>query len=151
MADALNDKDATMALDELEKLAGRDVDFQGYVAREMNRGGLDLLLEAKRKQGGGGEVLKATFMVSDAFKAHTYADNILKTLVYPKMKRENKGGAGIETLLIVEGLLRAAKTPDDVNQGLKIAIDHFKNKSDKSIPAKGHKKFAQELERRMMS
>jgi hypothetical protein len=46
--------------------------------------------------------------------------------------------------------LRAAKTPDEVNYALNSAINHFKNKSDKSIPKRGHKEFARELERRLM-
>jgi hypothetical protein len=89
-------------------------------------------------------------MVSDALKVHTWADNVLKELVYPKMKYEKKGGTAIEVLLMVEKLLRAAKTPDEYNAALTSAINHFKNKSDKSIPHRGHKKFAQELERRLM-
>ncbi|HSU07422.1 MAG TPA: patatin-like phospholipase family protein [Acetobacteraceae bacterium] len=149
-ANVLKDKNATMALDELDTLAGKNIDFQGYVGREMNRGPLDGLLDAIRKGGPKSDAMAATFAVSDALKAHTYADNVLKQLVYPKMKREREGGAGIETLLVVEGLLRAAKAPDDVNDALTIAIKHFRNKSDKSLPHRGHKKFAQELQRRMM-
>lgn len=150
VANVLTDKNATMALDDLDKLAKGNIDFQGYVGREMNKGGLDTLLDALRKGGSSSEVLTATFAVADALKAHTYADNVLKQLVYPKMKTENEGGAGIETLLIVEGLLRAAKTPENVNEALTIAIDHFKTKSDRHIPKRGHKKFATELSRRMM-
>jgi exoenzyme U len=148
--DALNDQNATMALDELNKLAGDDVDFQGYVGREMNRGKLDTLLDAMKAKGGAsGGAMEATFAVSEALRAHEYADNILKQLVYPHMKLEKEGGAGIQTLLNVEGLLRGAKTPDDVNLALDIAINHFKNKSDLP-PRKGHKQFAEQLERRMM-
>jgi hypothetical protein len=51
---------------------------------------------------------------------------------------------------MVEKLLRVAKTADEYNGALTSAINHFKNKSDKSIPPRGHKKFAQELERRLM-
>ena len=140
----------TTVLDELEKLSAGNVDFQGYVGRELNKGGLDNLLEEIRKAGRNSDVLDATFMVSDALKVHTWADNTLKQLVYPKMKTEPNGGAGIETLMIVEGLLRAAKTVEDYNAALKIAIDHFKNKSDRKIPKRGHKKFAAELQRRIM-
>ena len=138
-------------MDELGTLAGANADFQGYVARELNKQNeLDTLLEAIRKGGVKSAVLDATFMVSDALRAHTYADNILKQLVYPKMKYEKKGGTAIEVLLVVERLLRAAKTPDEYNGAMTSAINHFKRKSDRSIPSRGHKKFAQELERRLM-
>ncbi len=147
-ANVLQDKNATMAIDELDKLAAGNLDFQGYVGRELNKGGLDSLLDAVRKGGGKSDVLKATFAVSDSLKAHTYADNTLKQFVYPKMKGEPKGGAGIETLLIVEGLLRAAKTPEDVNAALDVAIKHFEKKADKK--RRGHKKFAAEMKRRKM-
>jgi exoenzyme U len=147
---ANREKTMTMVLDELEKLSAGNVDFQGYVGRELNKGGLDLLLEEIRKGGGKSDVLEATFMVSDALKVRTWSDNVLKQLVYPKMKTEPKGGSGIETLMIVEGLLRAAKTAEDYNDALKIATDHFKNKSDRKIPKRGHNKFAAELQRRVM-
>lgn len=148
----LNDKNVTMALAEFNTLAGGDVDFQGYVAREVNKKPeLDSLLEAARKGGVKNEALTATFAVAEALRARSHSDNILKQLVYPKMKTEDgKKSAGLETLLIVEGLLRAANSADDVNAALKIAVEHFKNKSDRSVPARGHKEFAQQLERRFM-
>jgi hypothetical protein len=150
-ANLLKDKNAKLALDELGTLAGTNADFQDYVARELNKqSDLDTLLEAIRKGGVKSAVLDATFMISEALRAQTYADNILKQLVYPKMKYEKQGGTAIEVLLVVERLLRAAKAPDEVNAALTSAINHFKNKSDRSIPHRGHKKFAQELERRLM-
>ena len=151
VANLLEDKNAKMALDELGTLAGSITEFQGYVARELNRQtDLDTLLDAIRKGGPKSPVLDATFMVSDALKVHTWADNVLKELIYPKMRNEKKGGTAIEVLLVVEQLLRAAKTADEYDGALTSAINHFKNKSDKSIPHRGHKKFAQELERRLM-
>ena len=150
IANVLQDKNATMAIDELNRLAGKNVDFQGYVGREMNRGGLDSLLDAMRKGGVKSDVLDATYAVADALKAQTYADNILKQLVYPKMKTEREGGAGIATLLQVEKMLRGAKTPAEVNAAVTVAVNHFKNKSDKRLPRRGHKQFAREMERRMM-
>ena len=68
----------------------------------------------------------------------------------PPLNYEKKGGTAIEVLLVVERLLRAAKTPDEYNGAMTSAINHFKRKSDRSIPSRGHKKFAQELERRLM-
>jgi exoenzyme U len=151
VANLVKDKNAKAMLDDLGTLAGTNADFQGYIGRELNKQTeLDTLLDAIRKGGLKGPVLDATFMVSDALKVHTWADNVLKELVYPKMKYEKKGGTAIEVLLMVEKLLRAAKTPDEYNGALTSAINHFKNKSDRSIPHRGHKKFAQELERRLM-
>jgi hypothetical protein len=151
VANLLKDKNAKAALDELGALAGTNPDFQGYVGRELNKqADLDTLLDASRKGGLKGAVIEATFMVSDALKVHTWTDNVLKELIYPKMKYEKEGGTAIQVLLVVEQLLRAAKTPDEYNAALTSAINHFIKKSDKSIPHRGHKEFAQQLERRLM-
>ena len=147
----LTDKNATMALDELDKLAGDDIDFQGYVGREMNRGQLDTLLDAMKQSGRpGGDAMKATMAVSEALRVHTWADNILKQYVFPKMKTERDGGAGIEMLLQTETALRKAKTPKQLNDALKTTINFYKNKPDKAIPSRGHKEFAQSLVDRLM-
>jgi len=151
IADVLKSKNVSMALDELDTLAGKDVDFQGYVAREMNRGPLDSLLAAARKSGRKSEVMDASFAVADAIKAQAAARNVLTDYVYPKMKHENAKGAGMDTLLIMEGLLRAAQSPDDVNQALNIGIKHFKTKSDRSKPKRGHHQFAKDLETRLLT
>jgi exoenzyme U len=149
-AGLLKDHNVSMALDELNSLAGDNVDFQGYVGREMNKGRLDLLLDAMRKGGGRpGGAMEATMAVGEAVIAHNAADNVLKDFVYPKMKMEKDGGAGIETLIIMEGLLKGAKSKADVNLALKTGIDHFKNKPD-ARPRRGHKKFAENLESRIM-
>lgn len=151
IARVLDDHAAAMALDELETLPGGDVDFVGYAARELNkRPQLDALLEAARKGGRGGDTMAASYAVADTLRTRDHAENILKQLVYPKMKTENTGGAGIETLLVVEGLLRGAQEPDDVNGALEIAISHFKDKPDHRLPKRGHREFAQQLERRRM-
>lgn len=148
LANVLNDKGTLMVLAEFDTLAGKDVDFQGYVAREINkRPELDNLMDAAREGGVKNDALAATYAVADAVKVQDQAENILKYIVYPKMKQENKGGAGIETLLVVEGLLRGANEPDDVNGALKIAIDHFKDKPDHRLPKRGHHEFAQALQR----
>jgi hypothetical protein len=151
LASLLQDQNVTMALDEFDTQAGDDIDYLGYVGRELNKHSeLDALLELARKGGRPGKAMQATNAVADALRARSHADNILKQLVYPKMKTENKDGAGIETLLVVEGLLRAAQEPDDVNGALQIAIRHFKDKPDRRVPKRGHKQFAQQLERRFM-
>jgi hypothetical protein len=67
------------------------------------------------------------------------------------MKHENKGGAGILTLLTIEQLLRTASTPADVNQAIDLGVSHFSRKPDHRITGKrGHKKFARQLEQRRM-
>jgi hypothetical protein len=149
-ADALNDKNATMALDELDKLAGDDVDFQGYIGRELNRGGLDTLLDAIRKSGRGGKVMQAANFVTEALKVKSHSDTVLKRLVYPKMAKENKGGAGISTLLQMDSLLRAARTPKDVNETLDMGIAHYRKKPDHAVPRHGHKQFARRLQAERM-
>jgi exoenzyme U len=146
----LNGRDGKAALAELEQLAGSDLEYQAYVGREMNRGGIDTLLDAIRKGGVKSKVTDAGLEVAEVLRVQTFADNILKQLVYPKMKTEPKGGAGIETLLDMQTRLRRAQAAKQVNDALTIGINHFKNKSDKSIPKRGHKQFARELARRMM-
>lgn len=148
-ADALRDKDVTMALAELDTLAGNDVDFQGYVGREMNRGSLDNLIDAMDKTAPPTEAMKAVFAVSNALRVQTWGDNVLKEVIYPKMKRQNEGGSGLQTLLQVEDLIRKAKTPAQLNAALKIGIDHFAKKPD-ARPRRGHKELAEDLKRRLM-
>jgi hypothetical protein len=153
MARVLAGKDAALALQALGQLAGADLDFQGYVAREMNRGGLDELLEAARQSPDPTAtpalqaVLKAGHAVADALKTHDHAERLLKQLIYPKMKMERPGGSGIEVLMAVQGVLRSAVRPEDVNDAIDIAVEHFKNKSDRIIGLRrGHKQFAKALE-----
>jgi exoenzyme U len=139
------------ALLALQALSKDQIDRQGYVARELNRAGLDGLLRAAQAQGMDSEIVQAGCAVADAVKMQKIADDVLKRLVYPKMKMENKGGAGIQTLFVVERLLRTAVTPHDVNEALKVGIDHFLHKSDLKLGLrKGHKKFAQALQARLL-
>ena len=155
-ADALQDKNVSMALDELDRLAGSEVEFQGYVGRELNKKpDLDLMLEAARRinRSGAGRkspTLDATDAVAEALRAHAYGDNILKQLVYPKMKQEPEGGAGILTLFTIEQLLLSAKTPADVNQAVDLGVKHFMHKADHRIPERGHRQFARQLDQRRM-
>ncbi|MEO8527240.1 MAG: patatin-like phospholipase family protein [Caldimonas sp.] len=154
-ADALQTKDVSMALDELDKLAGAEPQFQAYVGRELNKKPeLDLMLEAARRinRNGGKKspTMDATDAIAEGLRAHTFADNIVKQLVYPKMKQEPEGGAGILTLLTIEQLLRHAKKPSDVNQAIDLGVKHFAKKADHRIPKRGHRKFARQLDQRRM-
>jgi exoenzyme U len=155
-ADALQDKDVSMALDALDTLAGGEKEYQGYVGRELNKkADLDLMLEAARRVNRSGAGKKSPTMdaadaVAEGLRAHTFADNILKQLVYPKMKQEPEGGAGILTLFTIEQLLRSARRPAEVNQAIDLGVKHFRNKADHRIPKRGHRKFALQLEQRRM-
>ncbi len=149
-ADALaNDPIVKVGLSDLDKLSGGNVDYQGFVAREINRGKLDRLLDAVRKGGGKSDVLAASFAVNDAILAHDHAVTVLNMMIYPKMKDQNPDGAGGQVLMVADAILRKAKSPEDVNDALKIVIDHFKTKSDKT-GRHGHKKFANDLEEYVM-
>jgi hypothetical protein len=147
LANVLADKNALMAIQELDGLAGADVDFQGYVARELNkRPSLDGLFALARKIGMKSPALAATYAVADTVKVHDRAKNVLREVLYPRMKQQPDGGAGIDTLFVVEGLLRSAQEPADLNGALQLAIDHFLNKPDHRLPKRGHREFALELQ-----
>ena len=88
--------------------------------------------------------------MAEGLRSHTFADNILKQLVYPKMKQEPQGGAGILTLFTIEQLLRTAKKPADVNEAIDLGVKHFRKKADHRIPKRGHRKFALQLDQRRM-
>jgi len=151
LAEALADPAVAGSIAELDTAAGADVDFQGYVAREINkRAELDGVFDAARKAGLQSATLAATYAVADTVKARDHAKNILREVLYPRMKQQPEGGAGIETLLVVEGLLRGADEPADVNGALQIAIDHFMNKPDHRLPKRGHHQFALDLQRWLM-
>jgi hypothetical protein len=62
------------------------------------------------------------------------------------MKQQPEDGAGIHTLTAVEGLLRSAETPADINGALQLAITHFMNKPDHRLPKRGHREFALDLQ-----
>jgi exoenzyme U len=136
-------------LSDLEKLSAGNVDYQGFVAREINRGKLDRLLEAVRKGGGKSDVLSASFAASDAIIAHDRAVTVLNMMIYPKMKDLNPDGAGGQVLMMADAILRKAKSPDDVNDALTMVIDHFKSKPDRT-GRHGHKKFATDLQQYVM-
>lgn len=156
-AAALQDPSVTAALHELDRLAGAEPEFQAYVGRELNKKPkLDLMIEAARRtnrnagEGQRSATLDAADAVAEALRAHTFADNILKQLVYPKMKQEPQGGAGILTLFTIEQLLLTAKQPADVNQAIDLGVRHFLHKADHRLPKRGHREFARQLERRRM-
>lgn len=154
-ADALQTKAVSMALDELDQLAGAEPQFQAYVGRELNKKpDLDLMLEAARRinRNGGKKspTMDATDAVAEGLRARNFADNILKQLVYPKMKQEPEGGAGILTLLTIEQLLRHANKPAEVNHAIDFGVKHFAKKADHRIPKRGHRKFARQLDQRRM-
>ncbi len=149
---AKNDAAVPQVLAQLDQLAGDDVDFQSYVARELNkREALDALLKAQREAGKKSPTMDAAYEISDMLVAQAHADEVLSQLVYPQMKRQTAGGSGIATLLAMEQKLRSVKSAKDVNAAIDIGIKHFKTKSDRNIPRRGHKQFAAALAGRKMT
>jgi len=136
-------------LADLDKLSAGNVDYQGFVAREINRGKLDRLLEAVRKGGGKSDVLAASFAVSDAILAHDHAVTVLDRMIYPRMKDDSPDGSAGQVLMMADAILRQAKSPADVNDALTIVIDHYKAKTDR-LGRHGYKKFAADLEQYRM-
>ena len=136
-------------LADLDKLSAGNVDRQGFVAREINRGKLDRLLEAVRKGGGKSDVLAASYAVSDSILAHDHAVTILNMAIYPRMKDDNPDGAAGQVLMMADAILRAAKSPADVNDALTMVIDHYKKRTD-MLGRHGYKKFADELQQYVM-
>jgi exoenzyme U len=140
------------ALARLEALSSGDLDRQGFVAREMNRDpALDGLLAELRGRGavGEGEVLEACCAVNDAIVARAHAKTVLREHVYPKLVDLDPKGPSGELLLLVDARLRAANSPEEVDDALDIAIRHFKERSD-PLGLKGHRKFAATLESCLM-
>jgi exoenzyme U len=149
---AANDGAVTQALSRLEALSSGDLDRQGFVAREMNRDPtLDGLLAEVRRRGGAGDgdVLEACCAVNDAILARAHAKTVLREQVYPKLVDLDPKGSSGELLLLVDARLRAANSPEEVNDALDIAIRHFRGKSD-PLGLKGHRKFAATLEACLM-
>lgn len=136
-------------LADLDKLSAGNVDYQGFVAREINRGKLDRLLEVVRKGGGKSDVLAASFAVGDAILAHDHAVTVLNQMIYPRMKDDDPDGSAGQVLMMADAILRAAKSPDDVNDALTMVIDHYKKKTDR-FGRHGYKKFAADLEQYRM-
>lgn len=140
------------ALARLEALSAGDLDRQGFVAREMNRDPVvDGLLAAVRQRGdvADGNVLEACCAVNDAILARAHAKTVLREVVYPKLVQLDPKGASGELLLQVEMRLRAANAPDEVNEALDLAIEHFRRRSD-PLGRHGHKKFAAALQACLM-
>ena len=150
VTDLPKNSDVTDLLHELDEIAGNNSEFQAYVGREMNRGSIDRLLDAMRNSGVRTKTVQAGLEVNDALVARNRANHILKNFVFPQMKHQNSGGSGMEILLNMETRLSRAETRKQVNAALQIGIDHFKSKSDKGIPKRGHKKFAAKLQHLLM-
>jgi len=134
----------------LETQAGDSVDRQGFVGRELNRtDDLEGVLAAVPQDRRDTNTFKAGKAVSEKLRAQDVAKNILKNVVYPKLVRQDPKGSGAEILKQMDAILRAAQSPDDVNDALDIGIRHFKTKSDKR-GVHGHAEFAQSLEELLM-
>jgi exoenzyme U len=147
----LAEGDGKAAFDRLDTLAEGDRDRLAFIGRELNRSGkLDALLaRAQKSVGRENPALAAGNAVATALSAHGHAQTVLREIIYPKMVRESpKSVAGI-VLKQVDTLLRGAKSPEDVNKALTIAIRHFEKKSDFG-GLHGHHAFAAELKTCLM-
>ena len=114
------------ALDALNGLAGADTDRVAFVARELNRGGLDALMDLARQNGTQGlTVLAGGVVVADSLRARSVAQTVLREVVYPKMVDVKPQGVDGTVLAAIDDDLRHALTPDDVNAALDIGIAHF--------------------------
>ncbi len=147
-ADAKKEAKIQQIFDDLNKQAGGDADFQGYVGREVNKAHLDNMLAAMRRQPGEkNDVVKSALMVADAVKVHAHAVNVLKYLIYPQMAMEGpKRHIPNETLSAMEQILRKAKTADEFNKALNQGIKYFKDAPDTRLLSHGHKEFAHALQ-----
>jgi exoenzyme U len=139
------------ALGKLNDLAKGDQDRLAFIGRELNRSGkLDPLLDLAKASGGHDlAVLDAGVAVADALAAKSHAQTVLRDEIYPKMVTEGPKGVGGTVLRQVDNMLRAVKTPQDVNAALTIAIKHFEKKSD-FANRHGHHAFAAELKQYLM-
>ena len=147
-ADMLQDQKVHDLVGTLDLLPAGNVDRLGFIARELNRGGLDRLVDAARASGGGG-ALAAGALVADSLKAKSHATYVLRTLIYPRIVAEDPKNIHGTLLAQVVARLRAATLPEDVNAALEIAIEHFAHARD-LLARHGYKKFAAELAPYMM-
>jgi exoenzyme U len=148
-AAAAKDPKVQAVLARLDQLANKIPDRQAVVAREVNRQPrLDGLIDAASSPDCS-DTLKACNAVNDALRARAHAKEVLRDLIYPKMVRTDEDGVDGGLLKQVDNRLRAATSPDEVNDALQLAIQHFRKRRD-LLGLKGHKAFAQELEARLM-
>lgn len=146
---AARDPGIRQAVAELDQLTAGSVDRQAFVAREMNRSTkLDGLIQAMRDDGASA-TLQACCAVNDALLAKAHAKTVLRDVIYPKMVRTDPKGVSGNLLAMVDDRLRAALSPEAVNEALQMAIAHYSKRKD-LLGLKGHKSFAAELERCLM-
>jgi exoenzyme U len=144
----LDDKDVKSSLDKLLSLDGGDLDFKGYIAREMNKGPLDSVMTLLKNKKPPVQEAKAALAVTEALKAKSMADNILKQFVYPLLARVDAKSTGSNTLLLMEEMLRAATTLKDIKNALDVGIKHFEKKKEPLFGfKKGYKQFADDLKK----
>lgn len=148
-AAAAKDPKVKAVLARLDQLANKIPDRQAVVAREVNRlPRLDGLIDAASSPDCS-DTLKACSAVNDALRARAHAKEVLRDVIYPKMVRTDSDGIDGSLLQKVDRDLRSAKSPEEVNEAMQMAIDHFRKRRD-LLGLKGHKAFAKELEDRLM-
>jgi exoenzyme U len=150
-AAALKQGPVQKALQQLNDLAKGDRDRLAFIGRELNRSGkLDPMLDVAKSSGAEGlPALDAGVAVADALKAKSHAATVLRDVIYPKMVAQGAKGSGAAVLRQVDNMLRAATSPEDVNDALTIAIKHFETKRD-VLNRHKHHAFAAELKTYLM-
>ena len=139
------DADVKRDLQKLEDHAGDSIDRQGFVGRELNRtdeleGVLGAIPKDERNN-----TLAASTAVSEKLRAQSVAKTILRDAVYPKLVVQDKKGSGGKILSQMDAILRAAQSPDDVNDALDIGVQHFSTKPDRT-GLHHHAEFASRLQ-----
>ncbi|MFN0184626.1 MAG: patatin-like phospholipase family protein [Aquabacterium sp.] len=146
------DAEVAAALATLEQMSKGNTDRQGFVARELNRSGkLDGLLQAARQCGADddSDVLEISLGVNDALLARAHAKAVLRDVIYPKMVRTDPKGVSGLLLDQVDDRLRAADSPQAVNDALRMLINYYRAKSD-PLGVWGHKAFTNQLQACLM-
>lgn len=141
-ASIAGDKTVQAGLKQLEQLVAGNAERQGFVGREMNRGGLDRLISAGNAPPG--PVMQAAAAVQDALAAHDHARTVLNEAIYPRLVTEDKGGVNAAVLLQAETLLRRAKSMLEVKAALQSVIRHYRGRRD-LLGVHGYKEFAAQL------
>jgi exoenzyme U len=139
----------------MDTLAKGSKDRAAYVAREIHKAQLDIIIDhAGDKDVAQSSVGTAVGMVNEAKKVFAVTTRILKTLIYPKMRDEKPDGASITLLESAAKALREAVSWDEVKAQIQLLIHHYEGKSDKKrfIPLPGvqehhHAEFYKDLER----
>jgi hypothetical protein len=141
-------------LSRLRKAAGKSEERQAFVGRELARHvELEILLKTLMKEGcplrsdptktskAPFRIVKAGAAVVDSLDAQAHAQNVLQYLIYPKMMRytqpgfftrasKSRNSPRYEALKQADDKLRAARTPNAVNDAIQRVIEVYGRKTN---------------------